>query len=181
MTHLPWFLSCALSSELPGSLRMPTLATSPKASRRGPCWERLYRAARRSPSRSAPGLLLLSREQHVPATLSSKSLFFFRAGPPAAAEQVSHVKVGDARVLDIHQQGSSLTSLTFQAQQLKLCVTSPTGASTSLGLPVTCRRMWTLVCCAHIVCAFTGTANNQIKTIEWNDEVLYADINGLKN
>ncbi|XP_008145373.2 acidic mammalian chitinase-like [Eptesicus fuscus] len=35
--------------------------------------------------------------------------------------------------------------------------------------------------CTHIIYAFAGMANNQITTIEWNDEVLYAGINGLKN
>lgn len=35
--------------------------------------------------------------------------------------------------------------------------------------------------CMHIIYAFAGMANNQITTIEWNDEVLYAGINGLKN
>lgn len=35
--------------------------------------------------------------------------------------------------------------------------------------------------CIHIFYAFAGMANNQIKTIEWDDEALYASINGLKN
>ncbi|XP_069335346.1 LOW QUALITY PROTEIN: acidic mammalian chitinase [Eulemur rufifrons] len=35
--------------------------------------------------------------------------------------------------------------------------------------------------CTHIIYAFAGMANNQIKTIEWDDEALYAGINGLKN
>ncbi|XP_007948616.2 acidic mammalian chitinase [Orycteropus afer afer] len=35
--------------------------------------------------------------------------------------------------------------------------------------------------CTHIIYAFAGMANNQIKTIEWNDEALYAGINSLKN
>ncbi|XP_053446537.1 acidic mammalian chitinase-like [Nycticebus coucang] len=35
--------------------------------------------------------------------------------------------------------------------------------------------------CTHIIYAFAGMANNQITTIEWDDETLYAGINGLKN
>uniref|UniRef100_A0A4X2L0Z2 GH18 domain-containing protein n=1 Tax=Vombatus ursinus TaxID=29139 RepID=A0A4X2L0Z2_VOMUR len=34
--------------------------------------------------------------------------------------------------------------------------------------------------CTHIIYAFAGMTNNQIKTIEWDDEALYAGINGLK-
>ncbi|KAM9685464.1 LOW QUALITY PROTEIN: acidic mammalian chitinase-like [Trichechus inunguis] len=33
----------------------------------------------------------------------------------------------------------------------------------------------------QIIYAFAGMANNQIKTIEWNDEALYVGINSLKN
>uniref|UniRef100_A0A8C6FBR3 GH18 domain-containing protein n=1 Tax=Monodon monoceros TaxID=40151 RepID=A0A8C6FBR3_MONMO len=35
--------------------------------------------------------------------------------------------------------------------------------------------------CTHIIFAFTGMTNNQMTTIEWNDETLYASINGLKH
>lgn len=35
--------------------------------------------------------------------------------------------------------------------------------------------------CTHIIFVFTGMTNNQMTTIEWNDETLYASINGLKH
>ncbi|XP_074046424.1 acidic mammalian chitinase-like [Macrotis lagotis] len=35
--------------------------------------------------------------------------------------------------------------------------------------------------CTHLIYAFAGMKNNQITTIEWNDETLYKSFNGLKN
>ncbi|XP_067863649.1 acidic mammalian chitinase-like [Heptranchias perlo] len=35
--------------------------------------------------------------------------------------------------------------------------------------------------CTHLVYAFAGMSNNEIKTIEWNDVTLYHSFNGLKN
>ncbi|XP_068275372.1 acidic mammalian chitinase-like [Nyctibius grandis] len=35
--------------------------------------------------------------------------------------------------------------------------------------------------CTHLLYAFAGMANNEITTIEWNDETLYKSFNGLKN
>lgn len=35
--------------------------------------------------------------------------------------------------------------------------------------------------CTHIICASAGMTNCQITTSEWNDETLYAGINGLKH
>lgn len=35
--------------------------------------------------------------------------------------------------------------------------------------------------CTHLIYAFAGiNADNQLATIEWNDEVLYKSFNGLK-
>ncbi|KAK2106828.1 Chitinase-3-like protein 2 [Saguinus oedipus] len=67
------------------------------------------------------------------------------------------------------------------AQQPKSSVTSPTGASTALGLSATCPIMWTLACARASPTPLL--TNSQIKTIEWDDEALYAlcRINGLNN
>uniref|UniRef100_A0A8C3BK59 GH18 domain-containing protein n=1 Tax=Cairina moschata TaxID=8855 RepID=A0A8C3BK59_CAIMO len=35
--------------------------------------------------------------------------------------------------------------------------------------------------CDHLIYAFAGMSNNEITTIEWNDETLYRSFNGLKN
>ncbi|XP_003933499.1 acidic mammalian chitinase isoform X1 [Saimiri boliviensis] len=35
--------------------------------------------------------------------------------------------------------------------------------------------------CTHLIYAFAGMRNNEITTIEWNDETLYQAFNGLKN
>ena len=35
--------------------------------------------------------------------------------------------------------------------------------------------------CTHIIYAFAGMTNNQITTIEWNDETLYVGISCLKD
>ncbi|OXB54856.1 hypothetical protein ASZ78_000295 [Callipepla squamata] len=35
--------------------------------------------------------------------------------------------------------------------------------------------------CDHLIYAFAGMSNNEITTIEWNDETLYKSFNGLKN
>ncbi|NXJ16479.1 CHIA chitinase, partial [Odontophorus gujanensis] len=35
--------------------------------------------------------------------------------------------------------------------------------------------------CTHLLYAFAGMSNNEITTIEWNDETLYKSFNGLKN
>ncbi|NXJ79323.1 CHIA chitinase, partial [Trogon melanurus] len=35
--------------------------------------------------------------------------------------------------------------------------------------------------CDHLIYAFAGMNNNEITTIEWNDQTLYASFNGLKN
>jgi chitinase len=35
--------------------------------------------------------------------------------------------------------------------------------------------------CDHLIYAFAGMANNEIKTYEWNDEKLYGQFQALKN
>ncbi|MCQ7842149.1 glycosyl hydrolase family 18 protein, partial [Salmonella enterica] len=35
--------------------------------------------------------------------------------------------------------------------------------------------------CTHLIYAFAGMQNNEITTLEWNDETLYKEFNGLKN
>nr|XP_019591024.1 PREDICTED: chitotriosidase-1 [Rhinolophus sinicus] len=35
--------------------------------------------------------------------------------------------------------------------------------------------------CTHLIYAFAGMNNHQLSTIEWNDEQLYTEFNGLKN
>lgn len=34
--------------------------------------------------------------------------------------------------------------------------------------------------CTHLVYAFAGMKNHQLSSIEWNDEALYQEFNGLK-
>ena len=34
--------------------------------------------------------------------------------------------------------------------------------------------------CTHLIYAFAGMTNHQLSTIEWNDETLYQEFNGLK-
>lgn len=35
--------------------------------------------------------------------------------------------------------------------------------------------------CTHLIYAFAGMSDHRLSTIEWNDEQLYKEFNGLKN
>ncbi|KAF5911008.1 hypothetical protein HPG69_000973 [Diceros bicornis minor] len=62
------------------------------------------------------------------------------------------------------------------AQQSKLSVPLPTEASNCPGIAHYTSENVDPCLCAHIIYAFAGMANNQIN---WNDEALYASINGI--